>query len=374
MERKTNRKIVFILGSISCTHCIKRVKSFISQGYDVEIYGFDRGVYNINAQIDGKTIHILGHQQDGKNYMGKFFQTIKEVRKILKKHNGEDTLFYSTGFIDTLSLKLNGCNNYIYEISDILYGYKRFNLIRWLLKYIDIFLIRHSVLTVLTSAGFAKFFFGKNMPKNIIIQPNKLDFSFFGKKRPDNIVPQSIDSLNFSYVGAFRSPNTIFRFARIIGEKYPNHQFHFYGDSIFRNEVIEIANSYDNVKYHGPFKNPDDLVNIYSNIDIVVACYDTQSLNEQILEPNKLYEALYFRKPIIVSENTFLAERVKELGCGFVINATDDYSIISFLNSITRNDLERIYKNIDKIQLEDIIDDNSKKIISYLKADNNVSK
>ena len=68
----------------------------------------------------------------------------------------------------------------------------------------------------------------------------------------DNIVPRSIDSLNFSYVGAFRSPNTIFRFARIIGEKYPNHQFHFYGDSIFRNEVIEIANSFDNVKYHGP--------------------------------------------------------------------------------------------------------------------------
>ncbi len=372
MERKTNRKIVFILGSISQPRLIKRIKSFISQGYDVEIYGFDRGVYNINAQIDGKTIHILGHQQNGKDYMGKFFRTIKEVRKVLKKYNGEDTLFYGTNFTITLSLKLNGCKNYIYEISDVLYGYKRFNLIRWLLKYIDIFLIRHSMLTVLTSAGFAKFFFGKNTPKNIIIQPNRLDFSFFDKKRPDNIVPRSIDSLNFSYVGAFRSLNTIFRFARIIGEKYPNHQFHFYGDSIFRNEVIEIANSFDNVKYHGPFKNPDDLVNIYSNIDIVVACYDTQNLNEQILEPNKLYEALYFRKPIIVSENTFLAERVKELGCGFVINATDDHSIILFLNSITRNDLEKIYKNIDKIQLEDIIDDNSTKIISYLKADNDV--
>ncbi len=374
MERKTNRKIVFILGSISQPRLIKRIKSFISQGYDVEIYGFDRGVYNINAQIDGKTIHILGHQQSGKDYMGKFFRTIKEVRKVLKKYNGEDTLFYGTNFTITLSLKLNGCKNYIYEISDVLYGYKRFNLIRWLLKYIDIFLIRHSMLTVLTSAGFAKFFFGKNTPKNIIIQPNRLDFSFFDKKRPDNIVPRSIDSLNFSYVGAFRYPNTVFRFARLIGEKYPNHQFHFYGDSIFRNEVIEIANSFDNVKYHGPFKNPDDLVNIYSNIDIVVACYDTQSINERIAEPNKLYEALYFRKPIIVSENTFLAERVKELGCGFVINATNDHSIISFLNSITRNDLERIYKNIDKIQLEDIIDDNSTKIISYLKADNDVSK
>ncbi len=372
MEKKTNRKIVFILASISCTHCIKRVKSFISQGYDVEIYGFDRGIFNINAQIDGKTIHILGHQQDGKDYMRKFFQTIKEVKKVLKMHNDENTLFYSTIFTITLSLKLNGCKNYIYEISDILYGYKRFNSIRWLLKCIDIFLIRHSVLTVFTSAGFAKFFFGKKIPKNIIIQPNRLDFSFFDKERPDNIVPRSIDSLNFSYVGAFRYPNTVFRFARIIGERYPNHQFHFYGDSILRNKVIAIANSYNNVKYHGPFKNPEDLQRIYSNIDIVVACYDTQSINERIAEPNKLYEALYFRKPIIVSENTFLAERVKELGCGFVINVTNDHSIISFLNSITMSDLERIYKNIDKIQLEDIIDDNSTKIISYLKANNHV--
>ena len=51
-------KIVFILTSISQPRCIKRVKSFINSGFEVKIYGFDRGAYNENANIDGHEIVV----------------------------------------------------------------------------------------------------------------------------------------------------------------------------------------------------------------------------------------------------------------------------------------------------------------------------
>ena len=362
-----NKKIVFLLGSTTAVYSHKRINGFISKGFDIEIYGIARENENLNANIHGKKIQVIGKQVNGKQYLKKFFQNQTAIKKIIKNYDPDKTIFYSFGFALTLSLKLNKGKNYIYEIFDILYGYNKFNSVRWIFKVIDKYLIKKSFLTVLTSEGFGDFLFGQTWPNNIIIQPNRLHPVFLKKKKPQ--VKQTndfVEHLIFSYVGFFRYPNTVLRFARILGEKYPQHEFHFYGDSHLTSEVIKLSETYNNIKYFGPFKNLDDLSKIYSNIDIIVACYDVQSLNERIAEPNKLYEALYFNKPIVVSKNTFLAERVKTFGCGFEIDASKDESIISFIDSLTEDKLNKIYTNIQKIELEEIIDDNSEKIIHYI--------
>ena len=38
-----------------------------------------------------------------------------------------------------------------------------------------------------------------------------------------------------------------------------------------------------------------------------------QSLNNKLALPNKLYEAMYFKVPIITSRHTFLGEIVKKI-------------------------------------------------------------
>lgn len=360
-------KLVFILESISQPRCIKRINSFISQGFDVEIYGIDRSTYNENATISGKQINIIGKQTDGDDYFKKLINNNRAIKNILKSHNSQKTIFYSFGFALTLSLKINGCKNYVYEISDILYGYNKFNLIRPFFKRIDKKLIKKSLITVLTSEGFANFLFNDNWPDNAIIQPNRLNIYFRNIKI--SYKPSEIDSrsLRFAYVGAFRYPNTVFRFAEIIGKHFPLNEFHFYGDSKLTEQVISLSNKYDNVKYFGSFKNPDDLESIYNNFDIVVACYDIQSINERIAEPNKLYEALFFNKPIIASKNTFLSDKVEKLKCGYSIDASNDQSIISFLESIEDDQLKSIKNNINLINDDEIIDDDSATIIAVLK-------
>lgn len=360
-------KIVFILESISQPRCIKRINSFIAKEFDVEIYGIDRGKYNENASISGKQINIIGNQKDGDDYFKKAINNNIEINKIIKSHKTQSTVFYSFGFALTLSLFLNGCRNYVYEVSDILYGYNRFNLIRPILKKIDKYLIKKSIVTVFTSEGFVKYLFRNNSPDNIIIQPNRLNVYFRNVERSNYHSNVESTNLRFAYVGAFRYPNTVFRFAKIIGESFPQNEFHFYGDSKLTEQVITLSKQYDNVKYFGSFKNPDDLESIYKNFDVVVACYDIQSLNERIAEPNKLYEALFFNKPIIVSKNTFLAKKVENLNCGYAIDASNDQSIISFIDSLKTNQLNSIIDNISKINEDDIIDDNSEKLILLLK-------
>ena len=57
---KDRIRIIFILGSISQPRVIKRIKSFVDNGFEVEVYGFDRNKYNVNAEIEGVNINIVG--------------------------------------------------------------------------------------------------------------------------------------------------------------------------------------------------------------------------------------------------------------------------------------------------------------------------
>ena len=79
-----------------------------------------------------------------------------------------------------------------------------------------------------------------------------------------------------------------------------------------------------------------------------------------------MYEALFFNKPIVVSEETFLSEKLKRINCGFTIDASDNQSIISFLDSIKIEEINTIKDHISKIDNNDIIDDDSERIIYHL--------
>lgn len=254
----------------------------------------------------------------------------------------------------------------MYEISNLVYGYINNKSIRRLFAFLDRKLISNSLVTVMTSKGFQDYLYPKDSPNQIIIQPNRVHNALASINR--NSIGAVTHNLCFSFVGMFRYPNTVFRFAKVIGENFPQHTFCFYGDSPLTQQVKNLVAKYRNVIYYGTFVNPKDLPRIYSTIDIIVACYDTKSLNEIIAEPNKLYEALFFKKPIIVSKNTFLEKQVlNKYKCGFAIDATSDSEIIDLVSSLNFVSIKSIISKIDEVDLENIIDDESFEIIQFIK-------
>lgn len=337
------KRIVCITGTVSQPRFVKRVSGLVEAGFDVVVVGYDRGVYKNNKLPDGVPFINKGTQKDGEGYLSKITSGYKDVAELIGKYKNEETVFYSFSFLTAIWFYLRKVK-YIYEISDILYGYQRMKMIQPLMKWIDGKVIKSSVLTVMTSEGFKRYFFGDQKIDNIIVHPNKVSgklklHSERGLLNPD------IQSLNFSFVGAIRYYNTVLRFAKIIGERYPQHRFHFYGDSNVAMNFKEQCKNYDNVIFHGAFKNPEDLEEIYSHTDIVVACYENSNLNEQIAEPNKMYEAMFFCKPIVVSTNTFLAQQVERYRCGYAINAYDDKAIEDFIDNLNYKDIVAISWN-----------------------------
>ena len=183
---------------------------------------------------------------------------------------------------------------------------------------------------------------------------------FDDEEKKNSIASNTITSkkIKFGFVGLIRCKDTIVRFAKIVGKHFPQHEFHFFGDEERKGQYIDDEiRSFNNVFLHGPFKNPTDLPQVYSNIDVNIVCYDTTSGNARIAEPNKLYESIFFEKPIVVSKNTFLAERVKEYGIGFDIEASKDECIIEFINNIDVDKLSHIIQHMKTISYKELIDD-----------------
>ncbi len=359
-----NRKVIFVSSGLSLPRVIKRVKSFQDGGYSVEIYGFDRGEFqDMNAYPPGVKVHHLGGLPDGEGYFHNLKEHYKKFLPIFKKYKNEDIYYYAIGFVPAFLVKFFSNKSYVYEISDLVYGTFRNGFLKSIFSFVDRIIIRGSYLTVLTSQGFLDYLFPNNAPANTVIQPNKLSCTF--KSIPRN--RQEVgDNIKFGFIGYIRYPNTIFRFASVIGEKYPQYEFHFYGDSKYRDGALALADKYSNVYYHGRYKNPEDLVTIYNSVDVIMACYDAATFNERVAEPNKLYEALYFSKPIIATPNTFLAKRVDELRCGYMLDATSEEQIVYFLNSLTSDSVNQIAKS--EFELDDsVMIDNPQDILNRVK-------
>ena len=107
----------------------------------------------------------------------------------------------------------------------------------------------------------------------------------------------------------------------------------------------------ENVHFHGRFKNPDELPSVYSQIDVVISTYDVENINVQYAEPNKLYESIYYRTPIVVSKGTFLAKQVERFHSGYSVDVSKDENIISLVHQIEQeiNEMTTSMKRIDRM-------------------------
>ena len=328
--------IIFLVSSLSQPRAIRRVESIAALGYDVKVYGYDRGQYNCNKFSAGINVNVLGKLRKGGGYLGKIKQIGKDIKAIVEEHNGKATLFYSFGFIETF---------FLYKSNEIM--------------------IRQAEFTLLTSEGF-RYFLDVDDAR-IIIQPNKVNRKLLGCQR--NVLQKLDNSFIFSFVGSIRY-EPILRFAKVIGENFPQHEFHFYGVAnveYTKNVLEDLVTRYKNVKAFGEFKNPDDFEKIYNKIDVVVTTYGL-TFNESILEPNKLYEGILFCRPLIGTKGSFLAKQIDRYQCGWNIDSSSDEGIIKFVSGLTADQANDVSAKERRIQDSFAFDnmDNLKQMLASL--------
>ena len=83
-------------------------------------------------------------------------------------------------------------------------------------------------------------------------------------------------------------------------------------------EVIEEyckANNILNVTFHGRFQR-EETVSFYNNTDIIYNIYGNDIINVRTALSNKLYYAMRFKLPILVSANTYMEKIAKKYNIG----------------------------------------------------------
>ena len=351
------KKLVFIMAGMGNPNNVKRVEEAIARGIDVDVYAFE-GMRDGPRDPEGVDIKLLKGFSADMPYWKRIGTVIRGMKSVLNSYKDDEALYYLFRNDKAIIFTLLTNRPYIFEEADMTHANLKNHLMRNCIEYLLKRVIRKSVVSAFRSEGFLQYHFGEKRPDNVYVIPNRLHQNIV--KVPEEVYTGLDENhIRFGFVGGIRY-DTIYMFAETLLKYFPQHEMHFYG--MFPNEKAKVQfkplAQYKNCFFHGAFRSPDELPKIYSQIDVLLSAYDVTSINPRYAEPNKLYEALYFDKPIIVSSHSFLADKVSRLGAGFDVNALDEKAIVSLVNSINAKSIEEKILNIAKIDKKTCINNN----------------
>ena len=94
------------------------------------------------------------------------------------------------------------------------------------------------------------------------------------------------------------------------------------GYGYYESEMQELSMKRARTTYLGPIMY-DTVIEKTLQADLLFAFYDPSVPNNRYASPNKLFEAMMCRKPILVSDDTVMADIVREENCGIVVPYKD---------------------------------------------------
>jgi succinoglycan biosynthesis protein ExoL len=341
MEKKS---ILFLLSHQPHPRFIKQI-NFLSKNNNVSVIYYQRpdikdleSEYISNVSLS----YNLGEIPNGK-YLKRiniYYKTIKTIKKILSKNN-YDVLVVNN--IDTLflyNISTNQKTTKIMQISDLRSHTYTNNIKSFIIRIFEKILFKSVNKLIITSPKFFDYY------KRIY----KGEYFLLENKPLKNMIPKRIqneiknEKTIIGIVGQLMQINpylTLF-------EKFKNNnsvEIHIHGKGKYQKTIEEYSLEYNNILYFGEYNFFKDSAEIYTKLDLLYMPYDTTngSLNNKVALPNKLYEAMYFKIPIITSFDSYLGEIVNELRIGKTIKCCDEDSIIEDINFAIKN--KNIYLN-----------------------------
>ena len=352
------KKLVFIMSGLGNPNDVKRIEEAAASKIDVEVYAFG-GRREGLKDPEGVTVKILDGFSSDIPYWKRIGILRKGIKSILSNYKEGECIYYLFRSDVALSFTLLSKEDYIFEEADMIHANFGNVIIRNLFEASIKKIIRKSVFSVFRSEGFIQYHFGKNRPKNVFAIPNRLHPDVL-KLQNEKKEPFDKSNIRFGFVGSIRY-DTIYNFAKTVLTQFPQHEFHFFGQFLEKKQEdkFRALEKYEKCVFHGAFSSPQDLPEIYKSIDIVLAAYDVTVINPRYAEPNKLYEAIYFNTPIVVSSRSFLADKVKKLGVGYDVDALNNDEVAKLVTSIDNESYRKLLDHIEDIDKMECINDNS---------------
>lgn len=330
-------------------------KFFNDKNIIYDVVCFDR-------DSDGAKSHI-GNVYTFKKRMGvnkikkviPYFEYISYVKKLIKKRQ-YDRLIVLTTVPAVLLKKIlhqNYSGKYIFDFRD--YSYENILTYRKIVNKI----VSESFATFVSSKGFMHYL-NKSSQIHFVHNLSNLDQKV---SKADEI---NKDKIVIGFAGYVRYYDVNTELIRQLGNK-SEYEIQYYGTAYEDCNLKTFIkdNGIENVTIFDTYIN-EEKPRIYADFSFINSIYSLQSKEVVYAVPNRLYDAVLYKKPIIVAKNTYLQEIVETFHLGFAIdlksedlqNAINkflcDYDTVvfthncnAFLESIKRDedDFQRIMSN-----------------------------
>lgn len=347
--------IVFLLPVISEARCHKRIKALKNLDIHPKILAFERYYYKGKPILDD--YQVLGTLKHGE-YHKRFFPYLKAffmVRKAVK----DAQVVYAFG-LDMLLLgwlacySMRGSRKLVYEVADIREVLIENKILSRCLRWLERFILKHVDVLVVTSKAYITEYYQKIQRLSGLhyeVIENKLDKDSIPElKKVDLVLPG--DVIRIGYFGVIRCRRSWEILKQVAEKGAGKFQIYIRGIPRLTGDFEKEVQKAPNVIYDGPYVSPDDLPEIYNQVNLVWACYTYQGNgigNWLWARTNRFYESCFFKKPMINMAGTEDGRLVKDLNIGKCIDMRDVEKSINHILNINYHDLIVWQSNINKL-------------------------
>lgn len=345
-------KIVFLLPVVSQSRFHKRFEALEKLGIQSKILSFERDHFPGKFIKGGyESLGVIQHR----HYHKRFLPFIKALLKVRAAAKSADVV-YAFG-LDMLLLGwianrgLNRRLKFVYEVGDIrsiLLGKRK---ISRCLRWLERFLLRRTQLLVVTSRAFVTEYFikiQKQVHLRYFIMENKVDTNMVPKS-PIAISRVPDGALCIGYFGIRRCKRSWEILKQVLQKGNGRVRVYVRGVSTGVKGMEKEFRQTPYVDYGGPYVVPDDLKNMYGQVDIVWIVAESHRGkigNLTWARANRFYESCYFGRPMIAQVDTEDGRVVEANGLGVCVDLENTEEVVNRILNLTEKELAQWQNNI----------------------------
>lgn len=345
----SDTKILFVLQHVGQPRFSKRISMMQEQGFNATAVAFDRPTPR--GRMPSCEVTTLGKIENGK-YLDRIPALMKAI-PILRKHIKQSDVVYCMGADMSLLAMLASIGlprrTKIVEVADIVPIQTIGGLPGKIVRLIDKMQIASSDRLVVTAPDFLNIYYRRwvRSTKPGLVVENKIEPQVVSTVNPaelKSVRRSDSDKITIGYYGALRCKWSWNVLIDLMENNPDTHELVLAGRPSNIDGFEETIARLPNVTFLGEYKSPDDLLSLYSRVDLVWACYEPPMgrdyWNHQWARPNRFYEACLYRKPLISRKGCNDSVVVKRHNIGVCIDSFEVRDASIKVAAVTRDQIE----------------------------------
>lgn len=324
-NRKTNKSKVLMVISYPDTRLGKEIDTLLKSGYEVKVIIWERGwPFTCDKKVDVKGLRLnapIGCISSLLYFPVWFLYLIFWLFRT--QWDVVHAVNFDTYLFALIVAKIKS-KAIVYDIYDF-YGDMMPSLLRNIIVKMDTYLLPFSDVLILADEARVEQI-GGNIHKNIFIINNSPAEGNFHKI----VHKDDINIFKIFIGGKIVKERCLDMIISVIGEiggvklSIMGHC----GETDYKQQIMQLSQKFDNIDLYLDGVPYDEIVKGTMGADVTIALYDPDIPNNKYASPNKLFEAMASKIPIIVNENTSMADIVLKEKCGIIIPYGNEEALI----------------------------------------------